>query len=87
MRWMGANWNTRRVLVAKPEGTKLISRREWGDNIKMCHHIHICNRTIIRYNDIPTGSKPSTCFGIFRPSSERYSTKESTIIASYVMDI
>ena len=158
---MGANWNTRRVLVGNPEGTELIPRREWRMILETCHHIHdqpwgptsllyngyrvfpggkeppgrdadssppssavvrkgrvipllplwavrpvqslsACtkvtftlhlpyriytyNRTITGYNDIPTCGKPPTCFGIFRPSSERYATKENTIIASYVID-
>jgi hypothetical protein len=41
------------------------------------------NCTIIIYNIVQTFGSPSICFGIFRPSSGRYSTKKNTIMASY----
>jgi len=87
MRWKDAKLNTRRILVGKPEGTELISRREWGIILKMYQHIYTYNSTIIRYNDIPTCGKPITRFGIFRLSSEKYATKENTIIAGFVVDM
>jgi hypothetical protein len=42
------------------------------------------NCTVIRYNIIQTLSSP-TIFGLFRPSSGRYSTKKNTAMASYVL--
>lgn len=43
------------------------------------------NCTIIRYNMIQTLSSPSTSFGLFRPSSGRYSTEKNAVMVSYVI--
>ena len=41
------------------------------------------NCTIIGYNIVQTFSSSSTRFGLFRPSSGRYSTKKNTIMARF----
>jgi hypothetical protein len=37
--------------------------------------------------NIQTCDTTTACFGIFRPSSGRYSTKKNTIIAIYALDV
>jgi hypothetical protein len=54
-----------------------------------CHRIQVYSSscTTIRYNNIQTYGKTPTCFGLFRPSSGRYSTKTNTIMASDLTDV
>jgi hypothetical protein len=50
-------------------------------------YIYTNSCTIIRYSDIQTCGNPPTCFDLFRPSSERYSTKKNMLMASYIIDV
>jgi hypothetical protein len=50
------------------------------------YSIYPNNCTIIIYNTIQTCGSHPTCFGVFRSSSGRYLTKETTIMAIYVID-
>jgi len=50
-------------------------------------YIYTNNCIIIRYNHVQTRGKPPTCFGLLRPSSGMYSTKENTVMASYITDV
>jgi hypothetical protein len=43
------------------------------------HSICSNNSTVIRYIYTQTCGSPFTCFGLFRPSSERYSTRKNNI--------
>jgi hypothetical protein len=49
--------------------------------------MYINNCTIIRHDGTQTCGKTATYFGIFLPSAGRYSTKETTKMASYVIDV
>jgi hypothetical protein len=44
------------------------------------HQIYSNKFTIIRCNNIHTCGNPPTCFGLYHPSSVRYSTMKSTIM-------
>jgi hypothetical protein len=41
---------------------------------KTSQNIYSNRCTIVRYNNVKTHEKPTTCFGLFRPSSGRYAT-------------
>ena len=43
------------------------------------------NCTTMRYKCIQSCSKPPTCFGLFRPSSERCSTTKKTTVAKHIL--
>jgi hypothetical protein len=51
---------------------------------KTGHSMYQNHCTIITHNIVQTFDSPSTCFGLFRPSSGRYSTKKNTIMASLI---
>jgi len=50
-------------------------------------YIYSKNSTVIRYNYKQKCDKTHTYFGLFRPPSGGYSTKENTIIVSSVIDL
>lgn len=54
-------------------------------NIKTKHVFRFFRLVEIYRHKIRIYGKPPTCFGLFRPSSGKYSAKKNTLMANYII--